>query len=224
MIIMMKHITLSFLCILSLVTVLSTVAIADNKTTTIIAVPKKEAEKHHVETLQPDSEAPAPAPETIETEEEIGTYKLSSGDHLRIMVFGVDDLSGEYKVDPTGHITIPLIGQISAIGLDKKSLQNLIKYKLISGNYYKDPKVTVEIIALQPFYILGEVRNPGRYDYVDGLDIFKAIAIAGGYTPRASQDKVMIIRKVHGDKIEIKASEDTPVLPGDSIKVKQRFF
>ncbi len=151
-------------------------------------------------------------------------YRLNAGDHLRIFVFGVDDLTGEFRVDRKGRITMPLIGEIEAEGLGKRELENIITSRLIQEGYYNDPKVTVEIVALKPFYILGEVKNPGSYEYEPDLDVFKAIAIAGGYTPRASKNKVIITRKVHGEKVRIKANEDTPILPGDALKVKQRFF
>ena len=151
-------------------------------------------------------------------------YRLNAGDHLRIYVFGVDELTGDFRVDAKGRITMPLIGDLSSEGLDKTELQYIITKKLIDGGYFNDPKVTVEIIALKPFYILGEVKNPGSYAYEVDLDIFKAIAIAGGYTPRASKGEAIIIRKINDEKQRIKATEDTPILPGDSIKIEQRFF
>lgn len=151
-------------------------------------------------------------------------YTLQTGDFLRIMVFGIEDLSGDFTIDSKGYITIPLIGEVHAEGLNKLELKNAITRNLVDNNYYKNPKVTVEIIAMQPFYILGEVTTPGSYEYRPDLNIFKAVAIAGGYTPRASKNKVTIIRKIHGETVKIKATESTPVLPGDSIKVKQRFF
>lgn len=151
-------------------------------------------------------------------------YRLNTGDHLRIYVFGVEELTGDFRVDAKGHITMPLIGDLIAKGLNKTELQDTITHELIDGGYFNDPKVTVEIIALKPFYILGEVKNPGSYEYEADLDIFKAIAIAGGYTPRASKGKAIIIRKIHNEKQRIKATEDTPILPGDSIKIEQRFF
>ena len=160
---------------------------------------------------------------SIAAEQDKG-YELQAGDFLRIHVFGIEDLSGEYKIDTKGDVTIPLIGEIHAKGLNKTDLKHTIAQKLIDGGYYKDPKVTIEIIAMQPFYILGEVKIPGSYEYRSDLNIFKAIAIAGGYTPRASKGKIIIIRKIHGEAIQIKATEQTPVLPGDSIKIKQRFF
>lgn len=151
-------------------------------------------------------------------------YRLDPGDFLRIYIFGVDELTGDYRVDANGMITMPLIGAIEASGLNKDDLQKKITALLVEGGYFNDPKVTVEVISLKPFYILGEVRTPGSYEYQTDLDIFKAVAIAGGYTPRAAKGDITIIRKVNGEKVMIKATEDTPVLPGDSIKVDQRFF
>ncbi len=151
-------------------------------------------------------------------------YELSVSDTLRITVFGVEDLTNKYGVDHNGNITMPLVGQLKAEGKKTTELEKEITRKLIEGGFYNSPNVTVEIIGLAPFYILGEIKGPGRYEYVPGLDIFKAIAIAGGYTPRAAKNKIYIIRIINGEKTEIKATEDTIVLPGDSIKVKQRFF
>lgn len=150
-------------------------------------------------------------------------YTLKPGDYLRVFVFGAEDLSGEFRIDSKGEITIPLIGDIHAEGLNKLDLKSIITKKLREGEYYQNPIVTVEIIALQPFYILGEVKNPGNYEFQPDLNIFKAVAIAGGYTPRASK-KIIILRKIHGEMVEIKANELTPIRPGDSIKVKRRFF
>lgn len=182
------------------------------------------------------------APEAGDTPQETGTitaapaetqtpplttepaYRLNVGDLLRITVYGVEDLSNAYRIDSTGNVTIPLVGEIPARGRLKEEIQAEIAKRLIDGGYYNSPSVTVEIMELAPFYILGEVNKPGRYPYEPGLDVIKAIATAGGHTPRAAKDKIVIIRDVNGQKTEIDAREDTEVLPGDSIKVKQRFF
>lgn len=153
-----------------------------------------------------------------------GPYTLKPGDFLRIFVFGAEELTGDFKLDASGNIEIPLIGEIYASGMNKEELKERITELLINQGYYNDPKVTIEVIAMQPFFILGEIKNPGSYEYQVDLNVFKAIAIAGGYTPRAVKNKAIIIRKINGDRIEIKATEDTPLLPGDSIKIKQRFF
>lgn len=175
---------------------------------TIVATPSGSAET---------SEAPVlPSPASDDA--------LNVGDLLRITVFGVEELTNTYRIDAKGVLTVPLVGEIQAKGLTREELQSKIAQSLIEGGYYNSPSVTVEIMELSPFYILGEVKNPGRYPYEPELDIFKAIAIAGGYTPRAAKDKVIIIRNIDGRKTEIEATESTEILPGDSIKVKQRFF
>lgn len=175
---------------------------------TIIATPSGTAETAE------ESVLPTPASDDA----------LNVGDLLRITVFGVEELTNTYRIDSKGVLTVPLVGDLEAKGKTKEQLQSEIAQSLIEGGYYNSPSVTVEVMELAPFYILGEVKNPGRYPYEPELDIFKAIAVAGGYTPRAAKDKVIIIRNVNGRKTEIEATEATEILPGDSIKVKQRFF
>jgi len=179
--------------------------------TTIIATPSGSTEP--AETAE-ESVLPTPASEDT----------LNVGDLLRITVFGVEELTNTYRIDAKGVLTIPLVGELQAKGMTREELQSQIAQNLIEGGYYNSPSVTVEIMELSPFYILGEVKNPGRYPYEPELDIFKAIAIAGGYTPRAAKNGIVIIRNVNGKKTEIEATEATEILPGDSIKVKQRFF
>jgi protein involved in polysaccharide export with SLBB domain len=181
---------------------------------TIIATPTGTTEPAAAE---PTEETVLPAPSGSD-----GT--LNVGDLLRITVFGVEELTNTYRIDAKGILTVPLVGELQAKGKTREELQSEIAQSLIEGGYYNSPSVTVEIMELSPFYILGEVKNPGRYPYEPELDIFKAIAIAGGYTPRAAKDKVIIIRNIGGRKTEIEATESTEILPGDSIKVKQRFF
>lgn len=166
-------------------------------------------------------EAATPEPAAVATEP---AYRLNIGDLLRITVYGVTDLSNSYRIGSNGNVTIPLVGEVPARGHVKEDVQAEIAKRLIDGGYYNSPSVTVEIMELAPFYILGEVNKPGRYPYEPGLDVIKAIATAGGHTPRAAKDKIVIVRDINGKKTEIDANEDTEVLPGDSIKVKQRFF
>ncbi len=172
--------------------------------------------------------APASAEDTLAPQDKAPPARaeiaLQPGDQLLIYVYGDEDLSGEYRVDPQGVVTLPLIGEISTQGITKKQLEKMITDKLVHGGFYNDPKVTIDVSALQPFYILGEVKNPGSYAYTADLDVFKAIAIAGGYTPRADKEDIIITRKTNGQKARIQATEDTEILPGDSIKVEQRFF
>lgn len=183
-------------------------------------------------------EAVAPPPEDMQhTSTEITTQAapqqneasvplpvLHAGDQLKIYVYGDADLSGDYRIDPRGILTIPLIGEIKAQGINKLDLESKITKALIAGGYYNEPKVTVDVFAMQPFYIMGEVERPGSYEFTADLDVFKAIATAGGYTPRADKDDIIIIRTVDGQKQKFKATEETTIQPGDSIKIEQRFF
>ena len=150
-------------------------------------------------------------------------FILSSGDQLRITVFGDEDLSGQYDVDTRGMITMPLIGDVKTASMSVTEVADSIVAKLNDG-FIVDPKVSIEVISLRPFYILGEVNAPGSYPSVPEMDVFKAIATAGGLTPRAVKDRYIIYRGFAENRIEIEAGDQTPVLPGDSIKVRERFF
>jgi polysaccharide export outer membrane protein len=152
-----------------------------------------------------------------------GEYKLDSGDQIRIIVFGQEELSGRYTVDGAGMISMPLIPAVKARGVTTAELE-----QVIGGELEKDivirPNVTVQIENFRPFFILGEVHNPGNYPYVHGMTVLTAVAIAGGFTPRAQKDYVSITRKVEGAAVEGRAERNTFVLPGDVIFVHERFF
>jgi protein involved in polysaccharide export with SLBB domain len=126
-----------------------------------------------------------------------GVYRLDSGDRLRVIVFGQDNLSRDYNVDTSGNISLPLIGSVRARGLSTVQLGLNIEAEL-RRKYIKDPKVSVEIDAYRPFFILGEVRRPGRYPYVNAMTVEGAVAIAEGYTERAKKRMVRLTRKFGG--------------------------
>jgi polysaccharide export outer membrane protein len=155
--------------------------------------------------------------------QDLSGYRLGSGDHVRVTVYGEDNLSGEFAVDGRGALSLPLIGKVDAVGLNVAQLEQKIANKL-SPQYVKDPKVAVEVITYRPFYIVGEVRNPGSYPYVNGMSVINAVALAGGFTYRAQESGFDINRTIHGDKKEIYASKTTEVLPGDVITVRERYF
>ncbi len=170
---------------------------------------------------------PAPimdAPPRVISNAPDNSPKLNAGETLRVSVFNDPDMSGEYEIDNRGVITMPLLGDVQAAGLTQNALQNAIENKLAVNGILVDPNVSIEIIGLRPFYILGEVRTPGSYPTVPNMDVFKALAIAGGLTPRAVDDEFIIYRGVGENRQKIDAREDTLVYPGDSIKVKERFF
>jgi protein involved in polysaccharide export with SLBB domain len=150
-------------------------------------------------------------------------YSLGSSDRLRITVFGHPDLSGEFEVDGTGSISLPLIGQMKAQGLSTVMLEQSIKTTLAQG-YILDPRVSVEVINYRPFYILGEVGKPGEYPYINGLTVQNAVAAAGGFTYRANK-RLVYIKSIDSDReIAYDLTPGTVVKPGDTLRIGERIF
>ena len=149
--------------------------------------------------------------------------KLQPGEKIRIKVFGEDGLSGDYQIDQSGQISLPLAGTIQAQGLTQAELEHALAKKFRS-QYLKNPKVTVTIATLQPYYMMGEVKTPGQFPYQSGLNVLTALAIAGGPTYRASRSKVEIQRRGETSMREYPISASVPILPGDVIKVPERYF
>ncbi len=148
-------------------------------------------------------------------------YRLDSGDKVKVTVFGHEDLSGEFEVDPQGKVSMPLIQTVQAQGLTPQEFESEIVGAL-QPDYLKNPTVTVEVLTSKPFYILGEVEEPGSYDYVSGLTILESVALAGGFTYRAKQKKMTIVRATDPEKRKIPATVETRVLPGDVIEIPER--
>lgn len=151
------------------------------------------------------------------------TYRLDSGDRIRVVVFGQDNLSRVYGIDSSGSVALPLIGPIRARGLTTSKLAGDIANQL-RRKYIKDPKVTVEVETYRPFFILGEVNKPGGYPYVNAMTVEAAVAIAEGYTERAKQRMVRLTRRFGGVMSTVMVPTDYPVQPGDTIYVLERFF
>jgi polysaccharide biosynthesis/export protein len=150
-------------------------------------------------------------------------YTLANGDRLRVLVFGQDSLSNSYAVDSVGHISMPLIGSVPAHGQTTKSLEQQIAAKL-RGGFLREPKVSVEVEQYRPFFILGEVTTSGQYPFVNGMTVQTAVAIAGGFQPRADRHVVDVTRQIGGEVVTGKVPLDTPVRPGDTITIRERFF
>jgi polysaccharide export outer membrane protein len=152
-----------------------------------------------------------------------GAYTLDAGDRLRVVVFGQDALSNSYAVDAAGQITLPLIGPVLARGLTTTQLAGAIAAKL-RQNFIRDPSVAVEVEVYRPFFVLGEVAYPGQYPYVPHITLEKAIAIAGGFTPRAQTQRVIVKRNVGGETALFAMPLGYPLRPGDTVTVKERWF
>jgi polysaccharide export outer membrane protein len=151
------------------------------------------------------------------------TYRLGTGDKLRLIVFGEDDLGGEYVVDGGGQVRLPLIGQVRAAGLTVREFETEVKGKLDEG-YLKDARVSAEVTNYRPFYIIGEVNKAGEYPYVNGMSVLNAVALAGGYTYRASSSYVYVRRNGSAKELSMRADQTTKIQPGDIIRVPERFF
>ncbi len=151
------------------------------------------------------------------------SYRLGAGDKLQIDVFNQDDLTGEYTLDGNGRFTMHLIGKVDAGGLTPTELEALLVSKL-KPDYLVNPRISVRVQNFRPFYIIGEVKSPNSYAYVDGMTYLTAVAIAGGYTYRAKKDHVFVVRGADPDKTEIKLDVNDKVRPGDIIRIAERMF
>jgi protein involved in polysaccharide export with SLBB domain len=148
---------------------------------------------------------------------------LHPGEKIHVIVFGEDRLSGEYEIDPAGFVSLPLAGTIKAAGLSKQQLERDLSKKF-SGEYLRNPRVTVDVTSFRPFYILGEVTKAGEYPFKSGLNVMSAIAIAGGTTYRANRSTVLIQHIGENGFREYPLSPTIPVSPGDLIRVPERYF
>ncbi len=149
--------------------------------------------------------------------------KLQPGDKIKVMVYGESQLSGDYQLDQSGQISLPLAGTVRAEGLTQTELEQALSKKFRS-EYLKNPKVTVTIATLQPYYIMGEVEKPGEFQYRSGLNVLTALAIAGGPTYRASRSTVQIQRRGETGMRDYPISASVPIFPGDVIRVPERYF
>jgi polysaccharide export outer membrane protein len=162
--------------------------------------------------------AAAPMPAAYDT-----SYKLDAGDKLRVVVYGQEGLTNSYAIDAGGSITMPLIGAVPARGRTPAGLAAEITAKLRNG-YIREPSVAVEIESYRPFFILGEVAAPGQYPYVPNMSVESAVAIAGGFSPRARRDTVTLTRTDGSGSMHVVVPLGTAVRPGDTVLVGERWF
>ena len=155
---------------------------------------------------------------------ETASYSLGPGDQVRIITFGEENLTGEFRVNDSGNIALPLVGAVHAAGLTSGELETAVAEALRRGNLVHQPSVAVEVIAYRPIYVLGEVNKPGQFAYQPGMTVVTAVAVAGGFTYRAIEGYAAIVRTVEGKAVEGRASRQAFVQPGDVITVFERRF
>ena len=150
-------------------------------------------------------------------------YRLGLGDKLRVNVYGEPSLSGEYQVSGNGAVTMPLIGDVKAVGLTARELEAALTNRYAAG-YLRSPKISVEVYDFRPYFIVGEIQKPGRSPSVEGQTLLGAIATAGGYTYRANKTRVFIRRQGDSTEYQVDPTADIKVGPGDVIRIGERYF
>ncbi|HEY2068230.1 MAG TPA: polysaccharide biosynthesis/export family protein [Rhizomicrobium sp.] len=150
-------------------------------------------------------------------------YKLGSGDKVRVIVYGEDDMGGTFEVDGNGTISLPLIGPVKAAGLSAPQLEAAITGDFAAG-YLNDPRVSIEITTYRPFYVMGQVNRPGQYAYVNDMSVLNAVAMAGGYTDHAVESSICIRRNGEAEENCVDTDETIKVYPGDVLRVRESSF
>jgi len=148
-------------------------------------------------------------------------YILGPGDLIKIQVHGEEDLSVELRLQGDGYISYPFLGEVKASGISVSALQTRI-HDGLEGDYLINPDVRVYVLEYRLIYVNGEVKKPGGYNFVPGLNVQKAIALAGGFTALASKGKIYLVAEDSGERR--KADINTSVDPGDTIVVEEGFF
>lgn len=168
--------------------------------------------------------APLP-PGSAEFNSSVGQeYTLGPGDRVRISVFGEEELSGEFLVSNRGTVAMPLVGEVKAGGLTLTSFNSTVEERLVATDLFRSPRVSTDVLAYRPFYILGEVTEPGQYPYAVGMTITKAVATAGGFTYRANANVVFVTREGGTREIPLQVTAASWIGPGDTIRVSERNF
>lgn len=150
-------------------------------------------------------------------------YTLASGDRIRVIVFGQDAISNAFAVNGSGMISMPLIGDVSVVGMTTSQAERTIEARLRAG-FLREPHVSIEVEAFRPFFVLGEVTTAGQYPFISGMTVQKAIAVAGGFSARADRGSADITRMINGVQVTARVPLAYPLRPGDTITVEERFF
>ncbi len=195
----------------------------DTRTTGITQLPVPPEREQTAFASAPPANGP-PMVATNECRQNRGNYRLGAGDKIRVIVLQDTEFSGDYEVNGTGAISARVLGPIQVVGMSLQELEDTLRQRYQQGGYLVSPRISVELVAARPFYIVGEVTRPGQFPYVSCLRVIQAIAIAGGYTRRASKSNVTIKRYFSATVEEQYVTEDTLVEPGDVLRIPERWF
>jgi protein involved in polysaccharide export with SLBB domain len=202
---------------------LVTAAGCDTRTTGVFQLPVPPNRDVAAFTASPPSNGP-PLVTTNDCKQGSGNYRLGAGDKIRVIVLQDSEFSGDYEVNATGAISVRVLGPIQVVGMTLLELEEMLRERYRQGGYLVTPRLSVELVATRPFYIVGEVTRPGQFPYVNCLRVIQAIAIAGGFTRRASKSRLTIKRFYATTAEEEYVTEDTLMEPGDVLRVPERYF
>lgn len=150
-------------------------------------------------------------------------YRLVVGDKMKLVVYGEEKLSGDIEVGGNGNVALPLVGEVEAQGATIDELTERIRGRLTQG-YLKNPRITLQVANLRPIYVHGEVRNPGEFVFRSGMTFMDAVAMAGGFSYRATTDTLLLRREGDVNEREVPIAAAGLVMPGDNIRIPERFF
>ena len=155
---------------------------------------------------------------------EMADYRMQPGDELLVTIQDVEQNDRSYVIDSGGMISLPLLQEVAVAGLGLREIERKIAEGYRARNVLTDPIISVQPGALRPFYVIGEVKGAGEFTYRQGMTVLSAVSAAGGYTYRAKEGEVEIVRNINGMEVRSRAGEETPILPGDRIRVYERWF
>lgn len=153
----------------------------------------------------------------------LDAYRLGAADKIRVLVYNEPNLSGEFTVNSSGTVSLPLIGDVQASGETTGQLRDMIEQRLAAG-YLRTPQVSIDVLEFRPYFILGEVNKPGDYPYTADLTVMKAVATANGFTYRADQKHVWLKHAGQDKEVKYDVTSDVPLEPGDTIRIGERYF
>ncbi|MBF0155032.1 MAG: polysaccharide export protein [Magnetococcales bacterium] len=150
-------------------------------------------------------------------------YRLGPGDKIQVTVNEEPDLSGIHKIEPNGKFSFAFLGDIAVSGLTVKDVERVLRNQLSDG-YLRKPIVSVTVVDFRLYFISGEVKNPGGFAYQPGLTVRKAVTLAGGFTERASDKKITVIRGNDPSHKEQSVRLDDPIYPDDFLSIPEGFW
>jgi polysaccharide export outer membrane protein len=206
-----------------ILSVLVGVAACDTRTTGVWQLPTPPNRDVASFTQTPPINGPAMA-QTNDCKQAGAGYRLGAGDKIRVVVLQDTEFSGDYEINASGGISARMLGPIQVVGKTAAEIEELLRERYREQGFLVSPRLSVELVAMRPFYIVGEVARSGQFPYVNCLRVIQAIAIAGGYTRRAGKTRLTIKRFYSMSAEEEYVTEDTLVEPGDVIRVPERWF